>query len=597
MSSLRVSHVVMSGPDALVTHQYTSTLVCAMLGSVLLILFTAGGLVFLGLRTNIIAIGVVTVAFGTVPLLYTSVQFYNSMPEEDLYHYNTEADGNDCSTEEGDERAPALRAWRSYVVTQPKAWYCWCRFLVTFVVLFLCPLVYKFAAGMPKSGTFFLVAGVISGCRLHLDAGSIVKEFGTLDVIGIEGNSKKEQSFGSARQAQVMISRARASEMMGKISHNRLWLWFWIVIYAGLAALFLAVLCNVSKDQAHGLSAEPTAGRPPIRLLDDFYWPPQPDVSYPICRLQKNYTIQGREQTHITDYNMMTALSYEAPSVTTYILGKWFQEEGFFVDETRLVAQWKEDSGNANTIMSFKLFSSASHPGVGIVAIRGTETAADMFLNFQMYAPSFLTNIIEHVIPYRWIFQPILPWILYVSTWIGSEHLRTANFYSVITQFIKDLTENHYTFEGKSFHTLRLTGVSLAGGIAMISGAQTGSSVIAFAAANPILAIHTIVPPISAKDIDATSMNIVPDRDVISRIGGRIRGAQSINCRDWPAPYKKCHSFWKQMCEFMYSCGSEGRPVLCICTERFSYPEPLPRGNRTYAQACREEEDLFMQQI
>ena len=69
-----------------------------------------------------------------------------------------------------------------------------------------------------------------------------------------------------------------------------------------------------AKDQEHGLSSEPTIGRPPIRLLDDFYWPPQPDVSYPICRLQKNYTIQGREQTHITDYNMLTALSYEVPS-------------------------------------------------------------------------------------------------------------------------------------------------------------------------------------------------------------------------------------------------------------------------------------------
>ena len=223
-------------------------------------------------------------------------------------------------------------------------------------------------------------------------------------------------------------------------------------------------------------------------------------------------------------------------SVTAYILGKWFQEEGFFVDETRLVAQWKKDSGNANTVMSFKLFSSPSHPGVsrfatcigcgvhlcqadlclnsrnyvfgpycdcqvGIVAIRGTETAADMFLNFQMYAPSFLTHIVEYVIPYRWLFEPILPWILYLSNWICSEHLRTADFYSAITQFIEDLTKNHYTFEGKSFHTLRLTGVSLAGGIAMISGAQTGSAVIAFAAANPILAMHTIVPPISTEDI------------------------------------------------------------------------------------------------
>lgn len=78
--------------------------------------------------------------------------------------------------------------------------------------------------------------------------------------------------------------------------------------------MYLKMLA-LSNDAENGIGPDPTTGRPPIRVVDDFYYPPQPDVSYPLCKLHKGYSFPGRENdTRITDYNFLAANSYEIPS-------------------------------------------------------------------------------------------------------------------------------------------------------------------------------------------------------------------------------------------------------------------------------------------
>ena len=95
--------------------------------------------------------------------------------------------------------------------------------------------------------------------------------------------------------------------------------------------------------------------------------------------------------------------------------------------------------------------------------------------------------------------------------------------------------------------------------------------------------------------------NVKPDNDPVSSIGDLVPNNQLVRCRDWPAEAYNCHSFWRIWCEYMYTCGSApGRAgVDCICAERWGYPKPLPTGssNRTFEQACAEEEASLVENV
>ena len=205
------SRIVMSGPNALETRQYKSTLGCAVIGIVLGIMFIVGVLMHFSQGGMIIAVAAVIVAICTMPFLYSSLQLYKRIPE-DIYD-----NPHDDIDRGGEGEAPNLQAWASYIITKPKIWYCWFRFIAATVILFLWPLITKYASGMPKSGTFFLIAGLISWCRINLDAGSVIREYGTLSSIDLgkgrrmDGNTELPES---ECKAKAMIVRARASETM-----------------------------------------------------------------------------------------------------------------------------------------------------------------------------------------------------------------------------------------------------------------------------------------------------------------------------------------------------------------------------------------------
>jgi len=455
---------------------------------------------------------------------------------------------------ENEDTVPEFQAWAAYTVAKPKEWYCWLRLILVVVVLFLLPLSTKYAAGLPRFATLFLVVGLISGARFFLDAGSIIKEHGSMSNIDLS-NENDSNDPDAERKAKAMIARARATEIMGKISSSSR-IWLWIIIFTVVSVYFFYAV----STYANGEGPQPQTRRPPIRLLNDFYYPGQSDVLYPTCTLGKGYEFPGRDETRMVDYNMLGALGYETQNVSDYILDKWFQEVDLFVDETSLVAQWKEDSGNTFSQVSFKLFSMPSQPKFGVVSIRGTETPADRLMNSQIYMSSVLTQVMEYLIPFGWIFAPIYPDLVAITNWIGSEQLVDSNYYSVVTDFVNDLVVGNYTYEGKTFDTLRVTGVSLGGGLAMIVGAQTGAYAVSFAGPTPVLGRKTFLPELSLEQINTRVINVDPDNDFVSSIGGEVRNTQHIICRDWPAEYTKCHSFWKQLCEFSPQLWVSGSP-------------------------------------
>ena len=161
------------------------------------------------------------------------------------------------------------------------------------------------------------------------------------------------------------------------------------------------------------------------------------------------------------------------------------------------------------------------------------------------------------------------------------------------TSFVNDVLAS---YGGATYDTLRVTGASLGGGLAIITGAQTGAAAVAISGLGAELSRHTLNPPVTVADINERVFNFIPDRDYIARIGGRPRQHQEAQCTAPTSSLFGCHSMWRSVCEITYRCGSNGRPVPCRCVQRFGYPEPDPIGNttRSFAEACEEQEQTFL---
>jgi lipase ATG15 len=413
----------------------------------------------------------------------------------------------------------------------------------------------------------------------------VLTELGTVQDVRLANTPEEEQS--GAAKAKALVARARSSEIMGKITRAN-GVFRWSIVFGIVAVVGLVLVLSSPNDEG----PNPQGGRPLIPLLDDFYYPPQPDLAYPACKLTKGFEVPGQGFSYMTDYILLAGLSYETANVTEYVLDKWFGSVGGVIDEVDFVDQWRRDNNLEAFGASFKLFSIPSMPGFGVVSVRGTQTATDNLLNAQLYMTSILMQFVRAALPLGWIFEDVYDDLITAVGWIGSEHLRKSAYYTVTTAFVNDLLQNNYTDRGKSFNTLRITGVSLGGGIAMITGAQTDANAVVFAGINPTLARQTFVPPLSLEAINTRLFNVHPEGDFKSLIGDLPRNFQKIGCIAPRSESSGCHSFWRGFCEFMVTCGSETRPVDCRCVQNYGYPKPIQNGTRSFEQACAEEEAI-----
>ncbi|KAL7540552.1 hypothetical protein ACHAXR_010204 [Thalassiosira sp. AJA248-18] len=566
------SEVAVHGEDAIEPRQSKSGLICSILGINLGCLVAVAFLYSAGILTGggaIVIVYVVLLILLGLPCSWSAYRVYRAMtlPQAE---------------DEDDNEETIFQSWASFTVTQPKKWYCWLRLIVAFGLFFLWPAISLFANGLPKFGVIFLFTSIFSVARLNLDAGSILREHSSLLV---------EVNFGEDKSSQQqMVARARAAQVLTKITNSALY--FIAIIGFGFMGGFFIYFAGSSAGSGEDYNTQ--TGREPIRLLDDFYYPPQnQSMLYPNCKLTNHFALPaGLDNTYALDYNFLAGIAYETTDVSIYLIDKWFGQSSAAIDEADFVTQWRKDSGNSLEQVSFKLFSFPSSPGVGILSIRGTETSVDRMFNAQLYLGSVLTQLIRAFMPFSWIWDSIYDDLLATTSWVASDHLQKSDYYRITTDFVNDLLLNNYTIDGKNFQWLRTTGVSLGGGLALITGAQTDAYAFAYSGPNPTLARKTWDPPITMEQLSHHVINIKPENDFVSSIGDVVPNHQLVQCRDWPAKVHNCHSFWRIFCEYMFTCGSpvDRSGAFCDCADKWGYPKPIPRGNRTFEQACAEEE-------
>ena len=157
-------------------------------------------------------------------------------------------------------------------------------------------------------------------------------------------------------------------------------------------------------------------------------------------------------------------------------------------------------------------------------------------------------------------------------------------YYVETTEFINYIKDQ--------YDKVLITGHSLGGGIALISGTQTQSTAVGLSAPNTVLGRETVNPKLELDDLKKYTFNIVPERDIFPKIGDQL-AVENIKCRADTKDSFSCHDAHRSLCEMLYSCGTVKRPVYCECVAKMGYPEPLSVDNNgmSFEEACSAKAD------
>jgi len=207
----------------------------------------------------------------------------------------------------------------------------------------------------------------------------------------------------------------------------------------------------------------------------------------------------------------------------------------------------------------------------------------DWMVDIQLWAGGVLAQLVRAVNPFGWMWTPILDEMVYFINSVQSEELKDVSYYRYTSAFVNDL---YAGFDGRKFENLRVTGASLGGGLAILTGAITGASAVSISGLNAMYSRRTFDPPITKEQLDTRVFNVIPDRDIIARIDQPGMLYQRTQCRGPKNSLFACHSMWRSLCELQYQCGSNGRPINCWCTSKYGYPAPLTNGTLTWEEAC-----------
>jgi lipase ATG15 len=265
--------------------------------------------------------------------------------------------------------------------------------------------------------------------------------------------------------------------------------------------------------------------------------------------------------TKLGDYSFLSTLNYFSPEEVAPILEQWFGPDEI-VDEYEVVDQYRQEANTAWHPVSYKLFSFPNTPGHAVLNIRGSESMCNWVTNVNLWSGAGLTQVIRAIMPLGWIWTPIFDNLVRVVNNLESDQLKEKAYYRKTTAFVEALQAG---YGNDQFSTVRITGVSMGGGLSIITGAQTGSATVSFSGPNAMMSRHNFQPPLTPEQLNTFVINVIPDRDIIARVDDPGRLYQKIECSAPGNSLLGCHSMWRTLCEIQYQCGVQA--VMAILTQ------------------------------
>lgn len=489
---------VVRGPEALSLTQIRSSLVCSFVGKFLGVLLLIGFAVYLRLSAALIALLVVLLlVFWIIPRGIMSLRLFNTVMRVRDCAQHLEAvpeGGNEDSASKGDDENVAYNqdddeeqeeagntyyssrgfndavyvVSETYRVTEPSPWYSWFGFALEFGLFFLWPFISILQLKNYYIALEFFFLMIFSFFRRFFNPAVALQEVGSIKASTRRKHAKhwRRQSRFSTILDEVTINRSR---------------YIWTVVLVFLL-VFLLVVCFL----AIGEDTDTTESSPNIHntragkrlgLLSDFEYPPNAGLTYPTCVIGKNF-LPGQDEARLVDYTFASLLAYKDRTIVQDEIDLWFGE-GMVTDEFELVNAYRIETGSATLPVSYKLFNITNGPLV--VTIRGTQGAFDLLADAQLWSTALFMQLVRFAMPLGHMWTPIFDDLVYaISGGLQSTTAKSVAFYRETTGFVEYLKQSG--LEGGQGITI--TGHSLGGGLAIITGTQTKEPAITISGPN-----------------------------------------------------------------------------------------------------------------
>ena len=420
---------VVRGPVAIRRNQMRSSLVCAVGGTILVLLLLSALLVYLDGEGFFAILLIIAVVMCCIPRIRNTVRVFKvymkTGQEEELQ-------GDDARlTERGTAVVDGIsHSHEKYRVSRPTRGFCWFMFGLEVGLLFVWPMVTLFAIKNTPIAVLFLIVGGVSMLRYYLNAAILIKALGTFGAVGAGQDTDKQWKTRS-RLCAILLRVTR-----GPI--RRVWIWIFILMTFGLAVFAVASLGTSTEDAAS--SSQDVV----ILPQGDFVYEPQPNLPYPTCRLVKGLEIPNSNSTALADYAFLAAMAYQRPEAFQDRLDAWFGP-GVATNRPEIVEQFrgKVEGGQAAVDYRFVTFGDDT---VGVVIVRGSTTAWEWLTDAQLWSGAALAGLYRFVLPIGQIFTPILAEVLKAISWVESDSLKEVALYQQTTSFVEALqSTGNYT--------------------------------------------------------------------------------------------------------------------------------------------------------
>ncbi|GBG32792.1 Hypothetical Protein FCC1311_090172 [Hondaea fermentalgiana] len=453
--------------------------------------------------------------------------------------------------------------WETVRLARPKSAVVIVLLALQVILFYVLPWAALMASENYPLGILFFFLGSISAIRFFFSPRMMLREYGTKAMSAVGRNPKDQM---------------RLDILLTRISRKSVRVCFVLLLtLASIIAFALLVASAINEANADVINGTNSSSDEIIFLNDfEFAVPPPPrDLYYPTCRLNAN--AQAADVTTgplgLADMAFLSHLAYvRAPNVQAQ-LDSWFGSD---------VAVFQRDFSEAflaesTSPVSYYLVSFPDY-SLEVVTARGTVTAQDAFVDLQLWLSALLFQAVRAVMPFGDLLTTIIPNLVdYIST-VEAANIERVSYYRELTDFVE--TASSLRNESRFL----ITGHSLGGGLAIITGAQLKILTVAISGVNAMLSRHTFDPPVLEDNLNQYVFNVVPDRDPIPRVDDLARLYQRVECNASENSIFACHTILRTLCEISYRCG--GRPPLCECTTEYGYPEPTSNGSRTFAEAC-----------
>lgn len=195
---------------------------------------------------------------------------------------------------------------------------------------------------------------------------------------------------------------------------------------------------------------------------------------------------------------------------------------------------------------------------VTVLAIKGTSSRGDFFVDAQLFLPSALLTLAHRLLPlvndqnsYTAIF---LEYMLTLP-------FRTLKDFTVIDKYIRELKE--VTENLNVYNRTIVLGHSLGGGLSKVVAKLIGKNSISLSGPGISMTSNIYDPVGFNRNFYSSFIDIIPDMDIVPRVERSGGATYRINCRAGAFP---CHNSERSLCTAMITCRVPGYKQYCELT-------------------------------